>query len=66
MEIHDFLLYLPDSHETYCLVALEAMSRGCVPIVRNYSGLGELVSSNGGDDSLGLLIDGNPNEEIFK
>lgn len=47
MRFTEFYLYPHQIHETFGLVALEAMASGCIPICRQWSGIGEIVHGKG-------------------
>lgn len=49
-----YYLYPNIWHETFGIVALEALLSGCIPIVRNFSGIGEIVRISGG----GVAVEG--------
>lgn len=53
MAASELLVYPALSHETYCMVALEAQAAGCVVITRNHTGLTSTAAK-------GVLIDGDP------
>ncbi len=45
---HDYFLYPFDSHETFCINALQACLAGCYPIVTDYSHVARMVKDNHG------------------
>lgn len=53
MAAAELLVYPALSHETYCMVALEAQAAGCIVITRNHTGLTSTAAK-------GVLIDGDP------
>ena len=44
METCRYLVYPVQHHETFCIVALECMRAGCIPITTNETGIGELIA----------------------
>jgi glycosyltransferase involved in cell wall biosynthesis len=56
----DFWYYPSTSHETFCIVAMQAMYAKCVCVCRDYSGVAEVVGN------YGLLVPGFPTDPNFK
>lgn len=54
------LFYPVFHHETYCIVAAEAMRAGCIPVTVNKTGIGEIV------DRFGVTIQGDVNSETWQ
>jgi glycosyltransferase involved in cell wall biosynthesis len=54
------LFYPVFHHETYCIVATEAMRAGCIPVTVNKTGIGEIV------DDFGVTIPGEITSESWQ
>lgn len=56
----EFWVYPNTSHETYCIVAEQAICAGAIPVCRNFSGVAELVRGKG------IVIPGEPTSIAFQ
>jgi glycosyltransferase involved in cell wall biosynthesis len=54
------MIYPNQSHETYCMAALEAQAAGVVVIARNYSGIATTVGTRG------VLVAGDPQTSAWQ
>ena len=54
------LFYPVFHHETYCIVATEAMRAGCIPVTVNKTGIGEVV------DKYGVTLPGDVKSELWQ
>lgn len=54
------LFYPVFHHETYCIVATEAMRAGCIPVTVNKTGIGEIV------ENFGVTIPGEITEDAWQ
>lgn len=54
------LFYPVFHHETYCIVATEAMRAGCIPVTVNKTGIGEIV------DKYGIALPGDVTSEQWQ